>query len=79
MFSNKKGILKLFFGFSISIAGNSVVIIQRTPNDINSMLTHKKTRPLRIQVQTGDGENCQKKRNVDNTLTPLPVTKGHVV
>lgn len=31
MFSNKKGILKLFFGFSISIAGNSVVIIQRTP------------------------------------------------
>lgn len=56
MFSNKKGILKLFFGFSISIAGNSVVI-----NDINSMLTHKKTRPLRIQVQTGDGENCQEK------------------
>lgn len=61
MFSNKKGILKLFFGFLISIAGNSVVIIQRTPNDINSMLTHKKTRPLRIQVQTGDGENCQEK------------------
>lgn len=48
MFFNKKGILKLFFGFLILIVGNSVVIIKRILNDINSMLIYKKIRLLRI-------------------------------
>lgn len=77
---NKKGILKLFFGFLISIAGNSVVIIQRTPNDINSILTHKKNwNTENSSTDRPTGETVKKKRNVDNMLTPLPVIKGHVV